>query len=295
MRIISLLRIGLIAGLFACQTSRNTEELHLQMYDTDAFEGSHKPKVSVLGTFHFSNAAVHDYQDQYTIDASSEKRQQELTGLIERLQKFRPTKILIEANRITNDSILNAEYLRYLGGEIFDANDEHYQIAFPLAKALGHNKIFCSDATADWFGADLDWENFDEERYLRSVNQYEKANRYDYEKVYAVEDSLKSTMPLVDYFKLINSPEAQLYSHQIYLTETVLSGAGDNYIGADAVARWYRRNLRIFSNLLDIVSFDQPERILVLYGASHTWTLKQFLMDSPDFDYVEVNTIIAAE
>lgn len=278
--------------MFSCTKTEKKGSVHLEIYDIQSFEGIYKPQVSILGTFHFANVVPHDYQDKYTIDANSKERKAELDILIERLQRFKPTKILIEVNRIASDSLMNAEYLSFKDGKSFELNDEIYRIAFPLAKAMNHDKVYCSDATAEWFGADLDWENFNQETYQRSRNQFQKANRYDYETVYRVEDSLKSVMPLLAYFQLINSPEAQQYSHQVYLTETVLTGAGDNYIGADAVARWYRRNLRIFSNILDIVSFEAPERVLILYGASHTWTLKQFLQDSPDFDYVEINEFL---
>ena len=64
---------------------------------------------------------------------------------------------------------------------------------------------------------------------------------------------------------------------------------GDNYLGADGVARWYRRNLRIFANAYDFTNFDKEERLLLIYGSGHVWQLRQLFTDSPDFDYVEAN------
>ena len=263
------------------------------LYDTKKFVGRYKPKVSVFGTFHFTNSDMHDFMDTYKVDGLNKTRQEELLELIEKLQSFQPTKILVERNRIAFDSVIAKEYKVYNEQDsTFQINDEVYLIAFPLAKQLGHKKVFASDAEATWFGADLDWENFDESEYLKERKQFRKSYRYDYEYTYKKEDSLKSVLSLLDFYRLINSPKVQHYNHQIYLTETVLSGAGDNYIGADAVARWYRRNLRIFSNALDLVDFDKEERILIIYGASHIWTLKQFFQDSPDFEYLEINDIL---
>ena len=274
-------------------SNRSTYEVNESMYDKDAFVGSFKPTVSILGTFHFTNYVQHDYEDGFLVDGLSNMRQEELEELIDKLASFQPSKILIERNRKNRDSAINRHYHAFKSMDsVVQINDEVYLIAFPLAKKMGHDRVFSSDAEADWFGAELDWETFDERQYLKGLGQLTKSQRYHYEEVYKKEDSLKSALSLLDYYRIINAPDAQLYNHQIYLTETVLTGAGDNYIGADAVARWYRRNLRIFSNVLDLVSFEKEERILLIYGASHTWTLKQFFEDSPDFNYVEINQFL---
>ncbi|MEM6318819.1 MAG: DUF5694 domain-containing protein [Bacteroidota bacterium] len=285
--------LSVACTFYFCQPAVQQTDDYSKHFNPDFFVGTHQPKVSILGTFHFANFGGHDYADQYVVNGLDEDRQKELTLLIEKLAAFKPTKIVIERNRITADSLLNRQYQQYLTSDSLpQINDEVYLLAFPLAKAMNLNRIHCADADAAWFGANLDWANFDEDRYLKARNQYEKSYRYNYDEVYAVEDSLKSTLNLLDYYRLTNSSKLQLYNHQIYLTETVLSGAGDNYIGADAVARWYRRNLKIYANVLDFANFEEPDRILIIYGASHIWTLKQFFEDSPDFDYVEINDFL---
>lgn len=289
-----IIKIFLVFLLISSCTEKEMKDVNeIKSSDPNHFVGNHKTVVSILGTFHFSNSTAHDYVDEYAVDGLSVEKQKELKILIEHLAKFRPTKILIEVERGLSDSLIDATYKNYLiKGTLPNENSEIYLIAFPLAKKSGLEKIHCSDASADWFGADLDWENFDEDEYLKSKGQYEKSYRYEYENSYKIQDSLKTTMSISDYLYYLNDPELQLFNHQIYLTETVLSGAGDNYIGADAVARWYRRNLRIFSNVLDITNFDKEERILLIYGASHVWTLKQFFEDSPDFEYVEIHQFL---
>lgn len=267
----------------------------LQMLsDPGRFIGKHKAKVMVLGVFHFSNPGLDAYKPRFEFNILDPGRQKELGVLLEKLAKYRPTKILVEWKRIENDSLTNDRYQKYLTGEfnLDDKTNEVYQVGFKLAKKLGHSRVYCSDAGADWFGVDLDWEKFDEAAYLKSHGQYEKATRYTYQPLYEFLDSLKTVQSLTEHLMTLNDPRNRLKDHQAYLTD-INEGAGDNYLGADKVANWYRRNLRIFSNAYDLTDFDQEERLLLIYGAGHVWQLRQFFTDSPDYDYVEVNQYLA--
>lgn len=260
--------------------------------DPDYFSGTHKAKASVLGVFHFNNPGQDSYKPKFEVDILSEKRQDELDSLLERLAVYAPTKILVEVRRKESDSLLNALYQQYLQGEysIEDKRNELFQIGFKLAKKLGHERIYASDVkNSDWFGADIDWDIYDSGEYRKSLDQYEKSIRYDYDKIYELHDSLKTTTSLLDHLSYINTPKNRLKNHQAYLTGSILAGAGDLYIGADIVARWYQRNLKIFANTYDLADFTKEDRMLLIYGAGHVWQLRQLFKDSPDFDYEEIN------
>lgn len=289
--------ITILTLLTSCkqQTDRTFKETQQSekiypIADPILFIGKHKSKAMVLGVFHFENPQLDSYKPKFPFDILEKQRQLELDTLLEKIAKYRPTKILLEWNRIKMDSMANDRFQNYLEGKysIDDKSNEVYQIGFKLAKKLGHNRIYCSDADAEWFGADLDWDNYDEDAYLKSKGQYVKATRYDYEPFYKLHDSLKTIQSLTQTFNMLNNPDDRLKDHQAYLTD-ILEGAGDNYLGADNVGRWYRRNLRIFSNAYDITDFDKEERLLLIYGSGHVWQLRQFFTDSPDFDYVEPN------
>ncbi len=259
--------------------------------DPDIFIGKHKAKAMVLGVFHFANPGLDSYKPKYPFNILEEKRQEELEMLLNKIAGYKPTKILLEWDRIKMDSITNERFKNFLSGtfSIDDKSNEVYQIGFRLAEKSGHNKIYCSDASADWFGVELDWENYDAETYLKSKGQYEKCTRYDFQSFYELSDSLKTVQSLTEHFVMLNSPENRLKDHQAYLTEIILEGAGDNYLGADAVAKWYRRNLRIYANAYDLTDFDTEERLLLIYGSGHVWQLRQLFIDSPDFEYIEPN------
>ena len=266
-----------------------------QLSDPELFVGKCKAKVMILGVFHFDNPGLDTYKEKFSFNILEDNRQKELDILLEKIAKYKPTKILLESNRVKSDSILNVTYQAYLKRkyDISNKRSEYFQIGFKLAEKLGHTRIYSSDASAEWFGANLDWDTYDADAYLKSRGQYEKSHRYDFETFYQLSDSIKSVVSLIDYIMMTNNPKDRLKDHQAYLTKTILEGAGDNYIGADGVARWYRRNLRIFANAYDLTYFDKEERLLLIYGAGHVWQLRQLFIDSPDYEYIEVNEYLS--
>ena len=292
-----------IVVLFAscnAKHARNNEENNLKqkanpISDPDLFIGKHKAKAMVLGVFHFHNPGLDSYKPKHAFNILEKKRQEELEIFLKQIVKYKPTKILVEWDRIKDDSIANERYLKYLTGtfSIDDKSNEVYQLGFKLAKKLGHKKIYCSDASAEWIGVELDWDNYDAEAYLKSKGQYKKSTRYDFQSFYELMDSLKTVQTLTEHLGMLNSPKNRLKDHQAYLTDLILEGAGDNYLGADAVTKWYRRNLRIFANAYDFTDFDREERLLLIYGSGHVWQLRQFFIDSPDFEYIELNEYLS--
>jgi len=292
-----IIGITILTLLISC--NQKTDKVNRQsektnpIEDPNIFIGKHKAKAMVLGVFHFSNPGLDSYKPKFPFDILENKRQTELNELLNKIAKYKPTKILLECNRIKADSIVNFRYQNFLKDsfDISKKTNEIYQIGFKLAKKLNHNKIYCSDANADWFGIELDWDNYDEESYLKSKGQFKKANRYDYESFYRMGDSLKTVQTLTEHLIWMNNPNNRLKDHQAYLT-SIIEGAGDNYLGADNVGRWYRRNLRIFANAYDIADFEKEDRLLLIYGAGHVWILRQLFIDSPDFQYVEPNNYL---
>lgn len=283
----------LLSIVHACTPQQEKTVTPQQKHVPNPYEfiGKQKAKAMVLGVFHFTNPGLDSYQEKFEVNALSEQKQKELAEVRDLLAQYKPTKILVEWNRIRHDSLLNTRYqlFRKDSFDISQKADETYQLGFKLAKRLQHDRIYCSDAKADWFGAKLDWDNYDADEYMKKLGQYDKAARYRYTPLYQLFDSLKAHQTLREHLALLNHPESCLKSHQHYLTMGILEGAGDNYVGADAVTKWYRRNIRIFSNAYDLTDFDREERLLLIYGSGHVWQLRQFFTDSPDYDYVEPN------
>ena len=57
-------------------------------------------------------------------------------------------------------------------------------------------------------------------------------------------------------------------------------GENGDWAGADLLADWYRRNARIFTNVMRIV--DSPdERVLVIIGSGHLGLLREAVSNDP--------------
>ncbi|HEX8392648.1 MAG TPA: DUF5694 domain-containing protein, partial [Longimicrobium sp.] len=64
-------------------------------------------------------------------------------------------------------------------------------------------------------------------------------------------------------------------------------GRDTTYIGADMVAGWYERNLKIFVNITRVAA--PGERVLVIMGSGHGPLLRRFVDESPDYDLVRAD------
>lgn len=71
----------------------------------------------------------------------------------------------------------------------------------------------------------------------------------------------------------------------------VYVGFPDHYVGADLVAEWYKRNLRIYANLLHYLEAGE-DRAVVLIGQAHVWPLREMLTANPRFEVVPVAEVL---
>ncbi len=109
-----------------------------------------------------------------------------------------------------------------------------------------------------------------------------------FKKLLDYETELNLKIPLLNYFKYINSQKRMLRDYGFYLTMDFKNGL---YNGADALATyWYDRNLRIFRNIQRITT-SPNDRILVLFGAGHISILDQLLKCSPEYNYILFNDL----
>ncbi len=262
------------------------------------FKNIKSSDLLILGSFHFANPQLDTYKPKFSIDIFSEKKQQELNELLGVIKKFAPTKIAVEwkaSNQIKLDSVYNA----YLRGEFKLKSNETYQIAFQLAKILGHKKIYAVDAPSRGFKNDLSKEEYKEKQnsfYIKAGQ--EKVNREmqineTYFGLYEKGDKLKTEIPLIDYFKIMNDPDVVNHNHGHYLMGEFKMGDSekDDYFGADNSIWWYSRNLRIFQNILNI-NTPGEDKVFVLIGAGHLSILHYLANASVDFNLKNFENLI---
>ena len=240
-----------------------------------------KAQVMVLGSYHMNNPG----QDVYNMDADdvlTAKRQAEIKDLVEALAKFKPTKIAIERSyggRV--DSIEQAHYQQYLAGKYDLTRNEDEQVGFRLAKMMGHTQVYCVDNHGVGFnyGKMIDYAT--EHDQLSALENGKKfAEAYIKE---SNEDLRKITIR--QYFKKMNQPAFIKQSHGFYM-DFCKVGKGKDFPGADLVAEWYQRNIRIFSNINRITT-SAEDRILVIFGAGHAPILRELIDYANDYELVE--------
>ena len=95
-------------------------------------------------------------------------------------------------------------------------------------------------------------------------------------------------MHLLDYFKYLNARENHLANYGLYLTGNM--GKVENQVADNLSLWWYNRNLRIFSKLVGI-SEGAEDRILVIMGNGHASLLRHLFEASPQFDFVEFDSL----
>ncbi|RFF26554.1 hypothetical protein DZK25_12355 [Wenzhouxiangella sp. 15181] len=81
------------------------------------------------------------------------------------------------------------------------------------------------------------------------------------------------------------------FSSLLERTSTNWIGFTEHHIGADMVAQWYKRNLRIYANVAHEVE-EKDDRVVLMMGQAHIWTLRQFFRDNPDFKVVPVAKVL---
>lgn len=244
-------------------------------------QGESTIPVLILGTYHFGNPGL-DMVNAEVDDVLSERRQAEIEAVAEALARFAPTKILLEMEPTVEESF-NARYQQFLAGDRALGPNEHDQLGMRLAAMLEHERLVGIDVHQDM--------------NIQSVFEYAALNGQPeladglagyvddiQTMITEVHDSKRSTAQML---RSHNGEDARFGADQGNAFYMVMAEAGDNEhpVGADVVAAWYQRNLRIFANLLRSIE-GEDERILVIYGSGHLALLSEFVQQHPSLTLV---------
>lgn len=248
------------------------------------------PKILLVGTFHF---AYFD-QDQYKtkernrVDILSEKRQTEVLELINYIAKFKPTKIFVED--FNKDNILMTNFKNYKKGNYKLTVDEIDQIAFRLLEKFQLDTIYGVDSKT--IAQDL-LKNDNTKNYIKSLkkdlsNENTSPILSKYYEWYQLDDKYLLENSLLDYFKQLNSEK---YQQRGFYSMFLTSFKDENIKGADDLTLdLLSRNIRILHKITQNITSEE-DRILVLFGSSHTEFFKIFFETSPEFELVKFNDL----
>ncbi|HSN88553.1 MAG TPA: DUF5694 domain-containing protein [Thermoanaerobaculia bacterium] len=239
---------------------------------TPAAPAASKPTFLIIGTFHFEGSAS-DLMGNSLPDTLSEKRQKEIGEVVDALARFRPTKVAIEYPM--GHAKVQEAFQAYLDGQRELKPSETEQIAFRLAKKLGHKKIWPVDHKLD-----MDFDSL-----MQAVQKYGQQSYFDQAmaggKAYVGETQRRLDQETVgSALRFMNDPKSLETGHGMYMLMAQVGGAGDAK-GAEVVGGWYQRNLYIFSNLVRLIESPE-ERVLLVIGAGHAKLLRDYIEESPN-------------
>lgn len=257
----------------------NTSAMAQLVKDRITLEPKSKVKIMILGVTHFANPNQ-DVVNMQLDDVLAAKRQKEIQEVTDKLATFKPTKIALEIQP-EHQSKVEQNYKNYKKDEYKLRANESEQLGYRLAKQLDLPTVYCVDAQNDWFFDSL----------MTYVAQHGQAPMMQsafapiMEMMKSEEEFLR-THTMGEHLYKINNKEQILKSNAFYLSSFPKIGAGDSYIGTELVADWYRRNMKIYTNVLRFA--EEGDRILIIFGQGHARLLRHFFEDTFDFEIVEV-------
>lgn len=232
-----------------------------------------RAEVLVLGVYHMNNPG-RDVVNTEADDVLLPKRQAEIEQVIAALEKFRPTKIAVEAD--FNDDRVPKRYAEYVAGQHELTRNETEQLGFRLAAELGHETVY---------PVDVDGE-FPFPRVVKYTQATGRVTEFDIlqeeaGKTAKAQSEYLASHTVLETLLFMNSAErvAEAVGSYFQLAEF---GEHWDWAGADLVSDWFRRNMRIYSNVVQLV--DSPsERVLVIYGSGHLGWLQYAFDSNPNF------------
>ena len=230
-----------------------------------------RAEVLVLGVYHMANPG-HDIFNTQADDVLAPKRQAEIVQLVTALAKFHPTKIAVEAD--VYDKRVPKAYADYLAGKHELTRNEIEQIGFRLARELGHKAVYPVDADGDF-------------PYQRLVNYAKGSGRTkEFEAISGeigvmvkAQNDYLASHTILETLLSMNADDKVAGDVGFYYRQAHLGEPGD-WAGADLVSDWFRRNMRIYSNVVQLA--DSPnERVLAIFGAGHLGWLRHDFGSDP--------------
>ncbi len=224
-------------------------------------------RVMVLGTTHL-------FRHPELVEGP--ERQQQMQAVVEALNDFRPTKVLVEEEP-ADSARLDSLYRAYREGRHELEANERQQIGFRLARLANLERVWAVDYQHPW--------------PMHKVNSF--ASRYDsaymgymerwQRKTGTMRDSVRQE-PLSDLFRFYNSSE--VLSHlQAMRMRTMEVDARGTWVGLEPNVAIWKRNMRIFA---DIAAHAEPgERIVVIYGTGHAYFFRKWTLQHPRMELVE--------
>ncbi|MGH7539697.1 MAG: DUF5694 domain-containing protein, partial [Gemmatimonadota bacterium] len=234
-----------------------------------------RKEVLLLGSYHMSNPGADEFNLRAD-DVLAPRRQAEIEAVVARLARFAPTRVATEAP--WGDTATLARYEAYLAGDREPGASEEEQIGFRLADRVGLDTIHPIDVQSSPDFASVIATASRDPRLAAKLGRMQEVGS----EAIVLLGRWLSEGTIGSMLWHMNTPENLEKAHRVYTDFFVPVVVGDDYAGADMVATWYQRNLRIFANITRIAT-DPGDRVFVVFGQGHVPILRQLVIEHPDF------------
>lgn len=277
-RVLTLLTIaGLASALVPPAVSAQSELPAIPPAECAATGESRIPLL-LVGSYHMSNPGA-DMFNLESDDVLSDRRQEEILAVVDRLEAFGPTRVAVEAP--WRDSTMTARWHAYVNGTGDLRRAEEEQIGFRLAQRAGLDIVHGVDARVAMSQEGIGQVIQQAPQFGRNMQEVQEVGQWA---VGYMADRLASGT-IGEMLNTMNTPEALEMAHMPYIGYLTPIVHEETYGGADMVGDWYKRNLRIFANITRIS--EPGDRVFVIYGQGHIPTLRDFATHHPDFCLVD--------
>lgn len=236
-------------------------------------------KVQVLnfGTFHMGMTTD---KNKTEFDENDKENQKKVHAIAQKIAAFKPTVILVEYKPEYN-SKLQESYKQYLENpDMFFKNPSEVQLlAFELGRLCGTKRIYGIDHKMGYnyeIGNEIENKinkKFHDNFYKDPLSFFPSVN-IDQNKLSLLE-KLKITNK-DEYLNFLITVNADILTHV---------GKENGFEGADEAAKYYQRNLRMYSNM-NRINLKPSDRVFLLMGASHTAFFRDFISRSVKYEMV---------
>lgn len=269
------LTIVSIAILISCGQQPKDPEVQIK----EAIEKLKNKKIEVLNFATFHMGTTTDAKS-IEFDEESAKNQKDAKEIATAIARFKPTIICVETEPSDNNE-LNSEYQQYLQSP--DIASTYYGEVGLIAFEVGR----LSDVTS-LHGIDHKLE------YNYNIGN-EMVNHVDSNTITSMMLDPFKDIPDLNAFQdgLSTAEKLRRMNHPKLLDMLIvynadmlaLVGSEEGYEGADEAAKYYQRNLRIYTNL-NRIPMSKNDRVFILSGGSHTAFLNEFMRRSGKYEVV---------
>lgn len=276
-----LLVVGSFSSAFA-QTGTDN-------FSRDKLCSDKSAKIMILGVYHMDNPG----QDAVNIkadDVLAPQKQREIEELIEKIARFKPTKVAIESPY--RSTVWTTRYQQWLKGEYQMGRNEIEQLGFRLAKRFNHPALYPIDFPM-WMNGLMPNERDDTVNIAPTpaTPTESTAPPPPLSPRLAKKTELMRTASVINILRFMNSEEYIRDDHAGYIENLLPTKTIAIYAQADLLTNWYKRNLRMFTNINRITEFPN-DRVLLIVGAGHQTILRDLAIAAPQYCLADTETYL---